>query len=90
MNSSVTISTTQNSFISPTYVIPFRRPLSTKVSSRSHCAMGNTNDIAPVAIIQAQVDGTPTKSNKNRLNFPYPVAEIASSNVAGPLGIVFA
>jgi hypothetical protein len=65
-------------------VIALSSPLSSKLKSRSHCAVGNTNDIVLLSILVAHPDGI-TISNKSILYFPKPVAETAVSKSGGAI-----
>lgn len=57
-------------------------PLSCKESFRSHWAIGITNDIPIISAICANEQGK-TMHSSSKLNFPNPVALMASSKLTG-------
>lgn len=66
----------------PAYPIELRYPLSSRVRSKSHCAIGTTYAIPTCSASCANEQGIRMEMS-NRLNVPIPVALMASSKLAG-------
>lgn len=72
----------QKNVFLPMYPAELRIPLSCKLSCKSHCAIGTTNATASCSDTWAKEQGM-TMSISSILNFPNPVAVMASSKLEG-------